>query len=203
MNIPSVSLEQKILSLLMNNKSIDNIDFTIILSEKEKLSIIKYAIVLENIDCIKKIENHINLSEENLKDFIFYAIENKSTLILDHFDNKIDLLMTKEDFIVSYCWKAVDFSNQYAIDKIMLKKSLNLDDYPRLISKYEQNKPMIDYFFQYQKQPMTKFMKTFEFAKMPNEVRNELAQKIKLLNQKILLDLELKKKQKSKSFIKV
>jgi hypothetical protein len=203
MNIQSISLQQKILTLLMNNQNIENIDFVIHLSEKEKLSVIKYALVLENISFIKKIEKHINLSEENLKDFIFYAIENKSKLILNHFDNKIDLLMTENNFIISYCLKAIDFSNQYAIDKIMSKTFLNLDDYPIIIGKYEKNKPMIDYFFQYQKQPMTKFMKSIEFASMSNNTKNELGQKIKLINQKIILDLELKKKQKSKSFIKV
>lgn len=203
MSMQSISLEQKILSLLINNKSIENIDFTIISSNEEKLSILKYAIVLENIDCIKKIEKHINFSEENLKDFIFYAIENKSKLILDYFDNKIDLLRTENNFIVSYCLKAIDFSNQYAIDKIMSKTFLNLDEYPRIFSKYEKNKPMIDYFLQYQKQPIIKFINSIAFTSMPNDIKNELEQKIKLINQKIILDLELKNKKKSKSLMKI
>ena len=125
-------LKVQVLSALIQN-NIENIDFNLIsLKEEEKLSILKYALALNNIQYVEILKKHISFQKEAIRDIVFYCVEEKNHEGLNSFENQMEILLKDNQFILFYLQKATEYQNRYAVEKMMQKIQFNINDYPKL-----------------------------------------------------------------------
>ena len=196
-------LKVQVLSALIQN-NIENIDFNLIsLKEDEKLSILKYALALKNIKYVEILKKHISFEKEVIQDIIFYCVEEKNNEGLDCFEKQMERLIKDNRFIMLYLQKATEFQNRHAIEKMMQKIEFNINDYPQLFFKYEERKNIIDFLLNYQKSIIEQNTKNIILLNKPILIKKELEEKIKIINQKAVLESNLTIKKEFKEMKKI
>lgn len=196
-------LKVQVLSALIQN-NIENIDFNLIsLKEDEKLSILKYALALKNIKYVEILKKHISFEKEVIQDIIFYCVEEKNHEGLDCFEKQMERLIKDNRFIMLYLQKATEFQNRHAIEKMMQKIEFNINDYPQLFFKYEERKNIIDFLLNYQKSIIEQNTKNIILLNKPILIKKELEEKIKIINQKAVLESNLTIKKEFKEMKKI
>ncbi len=115
----------------------------------------------------------------------------------------MEILLKDNQFILFYLQKATEYQNRYAVEKMMQKIQFNINDYPKLFFEYEKRKNMIDFLLQYQKSIIKEQTKQIILFNKPLIVKKELEEKIKIINQKTVLESNLPIRKELKEMKKI